>query len=61
MLHNTEFFHFCVSELQKFMVMYDKFGKWLEATLSTVITIVKTKHSVGVTESKLEEHKASVA
>ena len=43
------------------MVTYDKFMKWLEATLDTAITRSETKHSVGVTESKLEEHKVNRA
>ena len=49
----------CASELQQFMVTYEKFMEWLEATLNTTVTRSETKHSVGVTESKLEEHKVS--
>lgn len=60
MLLNGKVLHLCFSELQQFMVTYDKFMKWLEATLSTVMTRKETKHSVGVTESKLEEHKVSI-
>ena len=41
------------------MVTYEKFMKWLEATLNAAVTRSETKHSVGVTESKLEEHKVS--
>ena len=45
------------SELQQFMITYDKFATWLQETLNTAVTRSETKHSVGVTESKLEEHK----
>ena len=48
------------SELQQFMVTYDKFMKWLEETLNTAISRSEIKHSVGVTESKLEEHKVNI-
>ena len=39
------------------MVTYEKFEEWLNATLDNVTTRAETKHCVGVTESKLEEHK----
>ena len=39
------------------MVTYDSFAKWLQDISSTASDRSKTKHSVGVTESKLEEHK----
>ena len=53
-------FAFCyTSELQQFMVMYDKFMEWVNAMLVNITTRSQTKHSVGITESKLEEHKVS--
>ena len=50
----------CASELQQFMITYEKFMKWLEATLDAAVTRSETKHSVGVTECKLEEHKVNM-
>jgi len=41
------------------MVTYDKFAEWLQAMLDNAVTRAETKHSVGVTESKLEEHKVN--
>jgi len=41
------------------MLIYDKFMEWVNATLATATTRSQTKHSVGITESKLEEHKVS--
>ena len=52
------FLHF--SALQKFMATYEQFYEWLNTTSSNVAERIKTKHSVGVTESKLEEHKVSL-
>ena len=45
------------SALQQFMATYEEFEKWLNATLDDATTRAETKHCVGVTEKKLEEHK----
>ena len=42
------------------MVIYDKFMKWLKETLNTAFSRSEIKHNIGVTKSKLEEHKVNI-
>ncbi|XP_065895085.1 uncharacterized protein [Dysidea avara] len=57
----TEAIEDAKNALQQFMATYEEFEKWLNATLDDATTRAETKHCVGVTEKKLEEHKEYVA